>query len=272
MIILAIVVILMIVNSLTFIMYYKEHERELRQLELRVIKSARAGEVMNYFLPGMMDQPDVNYAFLVEKKNGRHESIIPELNGGMTMVYFRHTGWDALPAAIAIQQDIAQCGYKRVRIFSLSVGDHVTRELEWYLGSVELENIAINPCSSEPVLNALCQWLVMYVVPIVRLLDYALGWLSIAPVISPGHKKYSLWLITDQATQLGCWREKFWIDSTLGVILSSRDEFLDNGAIKQHFGEDVPYVMIDAKHADTRGHAEEYRKAVQNFLHNSRFK
>lgn len=229
---------------------------------------------MNFFVGGTYDWPEENFRFLfVRNKDGNYEFTIDELSGGITLVDFSLTGWDAAMSANAIYDNILRSGYERVRIFTLSVGDQVARELEAAKlhEVVNWENIAINPCPSFYALQL--QWKItgMIAVPVVRVIDVALGWASILPILPQRSGRwYSPWLITDQGRQLLCRREEIQCDRTIGVVLSEGDQFLDNARLKLWFGQQK-IITIKAGHADTFERADLYREKVQEILQHGNF-
>ena len=261
---LLVVVVIAFINSISFmaamgLRYYSG------VAGLRTVRDVSQDEpVMNYFIAGMLNHPEPAFQF-----------ITSYMKGGITYADFRNTGWTAWETAEAIEAHIYRHRYTKVRIFSISVGDHVARYLEQHYyndDAIHLEIIAIDPCSSPTALKDSVDAAVMLGSPVVKLGCILAGWISVIPMPflkTPGDN-YSLFLLSSQITQIADCSTPGFTDHTIGVVLSEQDEFLDGDALHEYF-ETCPVITIpECRHGDTIGNAEAYRQAVIGVLQHSK--
>lgn len=242
------------VNALTFIMariWWKWHGDLAADLEYE--DDEIGDEVRTYLIAGNLNQPRKAFEFLGDL-----------LTGPRAYARFRMRGFSAKDTADAITEDIAWDGVKKARIYTISLGDHVARHLETDLES-GVSVYAINPCPWAAVLKF--HWLVLLAVlgPILEVFCHALGWLSIVPIIPTVGGKYSLVLLADQYITMIYDLPHNHTGQTLGVCLSSHDEFLNNQAIRHYFPL-AKTETVDCGHGDTVGNAQKYYLALEKLL------
>lgn len=221
-------------------------------------KPAKGGR-LNYFLAGNLNQPEAAYAFL-----------LPEIDGEVIFARYRLLGWNARYSARKICQHI-RLSKRRARVFTLSVSDSVGRELERMLGE-RVEIIAINPASDPSLIGRPFRIALRIVTPIMFVLCYLLGWLSVLPLIPTVGGRYSLILLTDQWLTLayGCFPLPE--GGTKVVVCSLEDEFLDNAEVLNFFVDpQTQIVAVDATHGNTVDEGEKYLEKLRPFVRDQRF-
>lgn len=136
--------------------------------------------------------------------------------------------------------------------------------------SGETEQILINPCVFPETLQLKLRLPIKIFAPLIEFVSYGLGWLAILPVIPADSGRYSLALLADQLFAIGYGepnRQLVEEGNIKGVVLSIRDEFLDNDVIEKTFSNSE-IVWIFTKHGRTTeaGSKGYYRLAVEKFL------
>ena len=142
-----------------------------------------------------------------------------------------------------------------------------------YADSPGKKRILVNPCTHSITLKAEYQMLLQYLSPILEVVSYALGWLSILPVIKTKlGDRYSLALLADQL---------FWIyygdpeyEKTAsqvgtGLILSKSDEFLENDIISEIYRRSS-IEKVPARHGFIASQyvAQYFNEAINKLLAN----
>lgn len=262
-ILLSVLLVVLLVNSATFIGAYCLRYRT-NASRLRIARSAKSGETMNYFVAGMLNQPEPAFRFITD-----------QVQGGITFADFRNTGWNAQATADAIIDDIQRHRYTKVRVFTISVGDQVARYLDSCYGDSsepQLEVIAINPCPSAWVLNDKAMLAASIGAPTAIFGCFLIGWLSIVPMpfLSTPGGNYSLYLLACQGTHIADYPATGSVSQTLGIAISEDDEFLDRDELLDYF-DGLPIVSIPhCRHGDTIGNAAAYKEAVRQILASSK--
>ncbi len=158
------------------------------------------------------------------------------------------------------------------------------------------QTILINPCCNAKMLKKSLYWLIKIFSPIAEIISLALGWLSFIPIIPAQEGRYSLTLLVDQLFNMGYGsilnklptqskvivktNGQYFTNSSsagqstqTGVIVSDKDEFLNNEEIINYFEKNDPLcsiVSIDTMHArigDPKD-APKYQAAINYFLKN----
>ncbi len=200
---------------------------------------------MNYLIAGMANQPKMAFRLLTDAMT----------SGGITYVNYTPIGYAPKAMAREMAQEIRR-RHCEATIYAMSIGDQVARYLEEDLKD-EIEVIAINPCAQPMMLNWYRRILGTISGPILQLLKYALGLLSLIP-LTPGG--YSVSLIADQIWAAAFIAAPHCCKQTKGVVCSLQDEYLRNERIRRFYP--MPIVNIEATHADVIRHAAEYRLAI----------
>ncbi len=221
---------------------------------------------MTYLVAGNLNQPAAAFQFLK-----------PELSWCTQNVNYRMIGWNAKSTARQIADEICAMMPKKAMVYTISLGDHVARYVEEYLrGSLELlgidlEIIAINPCTTVDFMIPPLGALLKIGAPVFEVACHALGWLSVIPVIPTVGGRCSLILLADQYWTIAYDRPPHETSHTIGVICSKPDEekdqdgLLDNGQIRSYFGQqgEPIFVTIKTSHGNTVGAAEAYRDGIE---------
>lgn len=217
--------------------------------ELVVAKPADESGVMNYYVAGNVNQPDVAFKFMED-----------DLDGGITYVMYREDrGCDMRLIARQVINDARLHNYK-ARVIGISIGDLVGRYAEDELNRVQ--TIAINPEPDPRFLKPWARWSLRIGTPIMKVLMVPCGWLSQLPLA----RGFSLAFLADQ-----WWEIAYRSDTPTGkdrlinVICSTRDQFLNNIFIKQTYGG-VPIEFADADHGNTVDMADAYAVAWKRLL------
>ena len=150
----------------------------------------------------------------------------------------------------------------------IAIGMSIGAKAIAYAPTRHENTIFVNPCTHKSALKPSLRPVITILALIAKLASYALGWLSIIPII-PTHaenERYSLTLLADQL---------FWMAYgnppviKAKVILSKDDEFLDNDAITKLYDLDkTNSICIKTLHAHTDDEtcAVAYAKAVNHLL------
>ncbi len=259
-ILLSVLIVLVVLNCLSFVIariilfatsgLTARFEREMKSL--RSITGT-------YLIAGNLNQAWTAFQFLR-----------PELHGYATYVQFRMMGWSADTTAKQIVRDAKERGLNTVYVYTISLGDHVGRYLEQYLGdSCDLKIIAINPCTDVSFVRQPLRTMLKIGVPIFEVFCHGLGWLSTIPLIPTPDGKYSLILLADQYWSIAYDRPIHLTDHTIGVICSQpgdddNDGLLENAAIREYFqSENTCIVNIKTNHGTTIACGDEYLDSVR---------
>lgn len=259
------IILFLLLNSLSFVAI---HMTGHSGAKLEVIREAKPGERMNYLIAGLFNQPRKAY-----------EKLWDEMEGGVTLVTFRATGWRPLDMARDVANDIKQ-HERTARVYTISVGDQVGRYLNMFRDN-DTQVIAINPCGHSSLLKSGQRKLSALGTVLCYLVSYLLGWFSLIPCLPGG---YSLPLLADQFLQLLDYGVPQYYSNVAGLVLSSEDECLENNLITETYTEreqepittlnevvrlrrasalpEVHCIVIPTKHGDTIGAADEYRAAL----------
>ena len=217
--------------------------------DLQVVREAGAGEVMNYFVAGNVNQPERAFKFLEDR-----------IDGGITYVTYAETRGCSMKQIVNQVLADAQQRNCRVRILGISIGDYVGRFAESELDNVE--TVAINPEPHPDILKPYANIGLKIATPIMEGLTVPLGWLSHIPCI----RGFSFAFLADQWRDIAyCSDAPHVTDCTIGVICSSDDEFLQNAVIEDYF-KGVPVITIDSHHGDTQGNGDAYAEAWDQLM------
>lgn len=211
---------------------------------------------MNYLIAGTGNQSESAFGFLLD-----------ELEGGITFVHYRNTGYNPKYVAQDIIRDAKANDYQ-VRLWTISVGDQVARYVE---ASEQIENLAavgINPCSSSEIAKPSLRHGLQLILPPVGTLVTLTGWLGTVEFIPLPGNLYSLDLLFDQACNVAYGKPPHVVDHTQAIVISEQDQCLSETEIENYFPETFT-VYIDTTHGDTAGAASEYLKAVQIIIESS---
>lgn len=268
-IILIVLIVLALINCLSFVtvriaLYLRDGfeaklEREMKGLEV---------DTMTYLIAGNLNQAQTAFQFLT-----------PELHGDVTYVQFQMMGWNANDAAKQIVRDVKARSLSHVYVYTISLGDHVGRYLEMYLGdSCDLEIIAINPCTDVSFVRQPLRTVLQVGAPIFETLCHGLGWLSAIPFIPTWGDNYSLILLADQYWSIAYDRPIESAEHTIGVICSQpsdddNDGLLENAAIRDYFRDDtnnteICIITIKTGHSTMADHGDEYLAGVRQIWQN----
>lgn len=176
---------------------------------------------------------------------------------------FRMIGWSARATAKAVAQTTRS--YDRATMYAISVGDHVARHIESLPISGRFQIYTINPCPNRRALRSSLRFLLTVSAPILWVFCHLIGWLSIIPLIPATGGKYSLVLLADQYVTIAFDTPPLHTSRTKGVILSTMDELLDNGYLRQTFA-DNKITNVPTRHGDTVGMDSEYLRGVEELL------
>lgn len=240
-------------------------------------KVGKTGDAMTYLIAGNLNQPLTAFKFLK-----------PELSGALTYAQFRMMGWNAQATAENIAKEVKDRNFAKVNVYTISLGDHVGRYLEEYLGGeCELQIVAINPCTDVSFLRKPLDVLLKIGSPIFEAVCHGLGWLSAIPLIpAPEGNHYSLMLLADQHWSIAYDHPQHLIENTIGVICSrlklddetgknDNDGLLENAAIRSYFwrgveaADEMLVITIPTSHGDTLNYDYEYLFGVQQILRKS---
>lgn len=130
--------------------------------------------------------------------------------------------------------------------------------------------ILINPFTAQCLTKGLLPFVTQYISPILKLLSYALGWVAILPIVPVSlGERMSLALLIDQLFWVGRCNPKHGFNQKYKVIVSARDEFLDNAIVRRSY-DGAAVTEIDTLHgriASTREQqSEKYNVAILRFL------
>lgn len=245
-------IIVALLNAATYLYYAANHATGC---QLQVWRKARSSNKMNYFIAGIMDQPQPVFRFI---KN--------DVQGGITYVNCSRYGWDPEKIADMIAEDIGAHNYDAT-IYTISIGDHVARCLDHPFNQ-NIKIVAINPCSTPQMLRLRWRIVLKPVAVLLFILRAILGWLSVVSLIPAINGKYSLALLTDQLLIMGFDTPRQYTKRTIGVICSQHDQFLDNQAVLGYFifiGQDR-IITLDTQHAYTVREPRLYQEAVRKIL------
>jgi hypothetical protein len=204
------------------------------------------------FIAGLLDQPDHNYEGM----------SMPYLRGGN--LRFSLFGFNPKNSGEQLT--------KITRPKDYIVGASIGCKAILYSVTCRNKRVFINPATHSIAFIAKYQTMSQFLSPIAELISYALGWLSILPVITTkNNAKYSFALLADQF---------FWcyygdptydqmkmLDRT-GVIISTDDEYLENDVVKSIYSEAKDVVSISTRHAffSNPFACEEYQNAINKLL------
>ena len=217
--------------------------------ELVVARPADESGIMNYYVAGNINQPDVAFKFMER-----------DLEGGITYVMYRENrGCDMRLIARQVINDVRLHDYK-ARVIGISIGDLVGRYAEDELYRVQ--TIAINPEPDPRFLKSWARWSLRIGTPIMKALLVPCGWLSQLPLA----RGFSLAFLADQWWEIAYRSDTpTEEDSLIAVICSNRDQFLSNTFIKREYGG-IPTEFADADHGNTVDMADAYVVAWKRLL------
>lgn len=111
-------------------------------------------------------------------------------------------------------------------IFGISIGAKVAA----YSGTRQA--VLINPCVYPNTLKSSLYWPIKIFSPILEIISVALGLLAFLPIIPTSIAgNYSITLLADQLFWIGYGNPKVSENAKYGIVLSNKDEFLDNTKI-----------------------------------------
>lgn len=207
------------------------------------------GNKLAFCIAGLLNQP--NTAF-------RH-IVIP----GYDKVYvsFSQFGWNPRWMGWALE--------KLKKDDDIMLGISIGAQAAWNAGASR--TILINPCSTPKILQKRYYWLTKILSPLAWILSYALGWISFIPFIPAQDGRYSIALLVDQLFWMSHGRCLENLHTRAGIIISDKDEFLENKNIIKYYAEKAPHasiVSIDTMHArigDPKD-APKYQAAINYLL------
>lgn len=254
----------------------------------------------NYFVAGMLNQPEAAFNFLINHSAFKDDAII--------MVPYQNNGLGYLDICRAIECDIIKNGYTKVRFFGISLGTkvgryfiakhyeakcqlrqnprHTTPDGEIDFRKVDIGCYELNPCwTPDFVRPRLRTFLCIAVVPL-TVVELLLGPLSLIPVIRQSGRWFSVKLTMSQLRRAVYAPPEFWLKlsddhqylstakghnrfflSVLkAVIVSDLDKILDNNMIEQRYGKGSPLTIVEARHADTIRGCLVYYEALDELL------
>lgn len=246
--------------------------------DLVVLKEDPCSNVVNYVIAGLLNQADTVF-----------HAYKDDFEGTVIAVNFRSTGWEPRRAAESIRIDIAlRCldrglnnsagtssNRPEVRIWAVSVGGQVANWVDTLASAGTVKVVLINPCTSPICLKPNFQGYETLAQGLCTILgEHLLGWVSLLPIIpmsgvdatAPGRNwEYSPILLADQLVAITAGRQPVSAPRADVVILSERDQFLDNQMIRKLYmlTPDNYIITIDADHAGTAVYADQYRVAFR---------
>lgn len=258
MLVLSLLILVEVLNVLSFVLLGRQDDQ--CGAELICLKKDPQSDVVNYLIAGLLNQADVTFY-----------NFVDEMEGSVVCVNFRRNGWNPEAMAEMICCDKMERHCRMVRVWAISVGDQAARFVDWTAAPVE--TIAINPCTKEFCLKDDLRNLGWAAKALRGFCEYVLGWLSLVPIISmsgtetdaPGKNwKYSPMLVADQFVAITEGSHILGQHESEYVILSNRDQFLDNARVKTVFERcGAKFIEIDAGHADVVNCEDAYRQAFQ---------
>lgn len=198
-------------------------------------------------IAGLQNQPDTAYQYI-------------ETNGyDRVYLKFSYFGYSPKSAGKQLENlmddgDIA-CG--------VSVGAKTIEYSNLPTGS---RAILINPCSHPKVLKSPFRYLTK-LSPLVEVLSYSLGWLSVLPIIPADMgQKTSFALLADELFWIG-WGDPEINTTNTGVVISTEDEFLDPKTMRRTYSEALT-IEIDTLHGRTgsKKYCRKYYSAINQLL------
>ncbi len=209
-------------------------------------KSTSDGGVMNYFIAGNLAQPRQAFKLFTDG----YASF--RVEGGITYATFSPIGYRPSTVAKQIEEDALAHNYQ-ARVWTISLGDEVARELESRGNLQNLEICSINPCVDISTVSKNMRILVkVFAIP-AELIKTALGLISYIPFIQVDGGNYSLSTLVDQYMAIYSYsasKDAADHKNTKLVVYSQDDWFLDNDTVSQYF-QGVKSVVAETKHGNT---------------------
>lgn len=242
---------LVLLNSCSFILFRMQRRRTCHLITWR---KARSSRVMNYFIAGVLNQPQNAFRFLTK-----------EVRGGLTFVQYDMLGWSAKDTAQQIAHDICKNRYNAT-IYTICVGDQVARYLEDILGNVKV--VTINPCSWPELLKPLFYYGGKIIAPALMIICHlGLGWISALPLVRFKWGAYSLVLLADQLAEIAYGCATHCTTGTQAVVCSTEDKILQNDKIIESFQtSNIGFVSV--KHGYTTEKPVLWLDAIRQLLKN----
>jgi hypothetical protein len=206
---------------------------------------------MTYVVAGNLGQADEAVA-----------AIVDEIQGGVTFVKFRNTGYHAnrfVGSVVLDMRDLPE-GTK-VNVMGISLGCQPAQDIARRTDAVFY---AINPCMNadflKPEWKTACYGTVIVGTPV----KVALGWLSIVPVFNlagnlPMHN-YSVATLVEQLSEVAFY-DAGPADVRARVVISDEDELLKREVIEEYFAG-AELRIVQATHASINTYPDEYRVAL----------
>lgn len=250
--------VVLIINAMSFVLariFWRLTGRLSAKLEASWTK--RPGRVIRgevfVLSPGNLAQPEKAFRFLFPRLRGKR----------CIYLKFKMIGWSPRSTVNSVLKAVAEAD--KVTVFSISLGDHIARGLEGLMIQRELNICAINPCPSRRALKIQWRWLLTIFGPVFWLLSHAIGWLSIIPFIPGTGGKYSLMLLADQYMVLVYNRAPKYCVRTKWLVLSEKDELLDNGYLSYLYKR-ARIAWTPTGHADTVGKSSVFSCVVAGLM------
>ena len=229
-------------------------------------------KVVNYLIPGMLRVP-----------RKALEPFANEMVGDVVFVDLNSKVWDSKHFAEQIVNDIREGGYKDVRIFAISIGDKVARQLDSEVGhelrksGIKITTYDINPCANRGEVKGGFRLGLVLGAPLFRLITFALGPIGYLDII-PGDQgsvsdpnRHSLVEISSQLWAIAFEDTGKFKKSRDNIVLSRDDARLDNDKIVADAGGSARdgglpghIVMISGGHADVIGYKVSYLDALND--------
>lgn len=257
MLILALIALIEVINIISFVLARRQERN--RGAELIYLREDPRSDTVNYLIAGLLNQASEVF-----------RDYAKDFEGSVIYVDFKQTGYDPELMAQEICRD-ASWRHGEIRIWAISVGNQAALWTDYMAADIKM--VAINPCTVPRCLQRKYQGYSGLAKILQGICEYLLGWISAMPCIpTAGHdssifdkkQKYSLMLLIDQlVTITNGSRLGGWLGSEF-VILSKRDQFLDNKVIRELFTrKSTKFLEIDADHAGLKNYQKEYQKAFR---------
>lgn len=207
------------------------------------------GDKFAFCIAGFLNQPETAFRYI----------SIPGYK--KAYVNFSQYGWNPKWMGRALE--------KLKKDDDIMIGISIGAQAAWNADADR--TILINPCSTPRALQKKYYWLIMALSPLAQIISYVLGWISLIPFIPAQDRKYSIALLVDQLFWMGHGRCLKDLPAETGIIISDKDEFLENKNVIKYYDEKVPHasiISIDTMHArlGDKKDAPKYQAAIDYLL------
>lgn len=220
----------------------------------------------DYFVAGMCAQPREAFSFMFDLPMLEYDTL--------KLVPYSNRRVNFAKITEAILQDAVDHKYQKVRIFAISVGASVAhlagkqKAAGKAPGNFELECYLISPCQSAQFLKPKLRTRLTRTYPLMVVLLMVMGPLAFVPMVPASGSYFSLALVINQV-------ERILSHPTVslshrqyvkGIILSDKDEFLDNQSIHAFYAQRSILYVRNVAHARTIDAADKYRSTMERLL------